>query len=127
MQTNERIVRYTAAEIDEMVECVARLGEISAPTLVVAGDRDPVYTEALFRETAEGIPNAGLILYPGMGHPASGKQFGRDVLAFLKGDTAGREVGSPATSRKTDVIVASVLALLFVLFLLRQRGRSSGR
>lgn len=61
-----------------------RLGEISAPTLVVAGDRDPLYTETLFRATAEGIPNARLILYPGMGHPASGKQFGRDVLAFLK-------------------------------------------
>jgi len=65
-----------------------RLGEISASTLVVAGDRDPFYTETLFRETAEGIPNAKLILYPGMGHPASGKQFGRDVLAFLKEGTA---------------------------------------
>jgi pimeloyl-ACP methyl ester carboxylesterase len=61
-----------------------RLGEISAPTLVVAGDRDPFYTETLFRETAEDIPEARLILYPGMGHPASGKQFGRDVLAFLE-------------------------------------------
>jgi hypothetical protein len=81
----------------------------------------------LFRETAEGIPNARLIVYPGMGHPASGKQFGRDVLAFLEGDTVGREEGSPATSRTTGVIVASVLALLFVLFLLRRRGRSSGR
>jgi hypothetical protein len=38
---------------------------------------------ALFRETAAGIPNARLVLYKGMGHPASGKQFGRDVLAFL--------------------------------------------
>jgi len=61
-----------------------RLAEITAPTLVVAGDDDPFYTPALFRETAAGIPNARLILYPGMGHPASGKRFGRDVLAFLK-------------------------------------------
>ena len=65
-----------------------RLGEISAPTLVVAGDRDPFYTQTLFRETAEGIPNGRLIFHPGMGHPASGKQFGRDVLAFLKEGTA---------------------------------------
>jgi len=65
-----------------------RLGGISAPTLVVAGDRDPYYTETLFRETAGGIPNARLILYPGMGHPATGKQFGRDVLAFLQEGTA---------------------------------------
>jgi pimeloyl-ACP methyl ester carboxylesterase len=60
-----------------------RLGQIRAPTLVVAGDNDPFYPAALFRETAEGIPNARLILYKGMGHPASGKQFHRDVLAFL--------------------------------------------
>lgn len=60
-----------------------RLAGIAAPTLVVAGDRDPFYTPALFRETAAGIPNARLILYENMGHPASGKRFGRDVLAFL--------------------------------------------
>jgi hypothetical protein len=34
-----------------------------------------------------GIPNARLILYPGMGHPASGKQFERDVLAFLRAES----------------------------------------
>jgi pimeloyl-ACP methyl ester carboxylesterase len=62
-----------------------RLGEIMAPTLVIAGDRDAFYSERLFRETAEGIPDSRLILYPGMGHPASGKEFQRDTLAFLKG------------------------------------------
>ncbi len=60
-----------------------RLSEISAPTLVIAGDQDPFYSEALFRETAAGIPNARLILYPKMGHPAGGKQFQADVRAFL--------------------------------------------
>jgi pimeloyl-ACP methyl ester carboxylesterase len=63
-----------------------RLAQITAPTLVVAGDEDPFYSETLFRKTAEGIPNARLILYEGMGHPASGKQFSQDVLAFLKED-----------------------------------------
>ena len=61
-----------------------RLGEITAPALVIAGDQDPFYTEALFRDTAIGIPNARLILYEGMGHPARGKEFGQDLLAFLK-------------------------------------------
>jgi len=61
-----------------------RLAEITAPTLVAAGERDPFYTPELFRGTAAGIPNAWLALYPGMGHPASGKQFERDVLAFLR-------------------------------------------
>ena len=61
-----------------------RLAEIKAPTLVAAGDKDPFYTETLFRETAEGIPNARLILYKGQSHPAGGEQFHRDVLAFLR-------------------------------------------
>jgi pimeloyl-ACP methyl ester carboxylesterase len=64
-----------------------RLSEITAPTLVVAGDQDPFYSETLFRETAEGIPHARLILYQGMGHPASGKHFSQDVLAFLTEDS----------------------------------------
>lgn len=61
-----------------------RLSQISAPTLVVAGEKDPFYTEILFRETAEGIPNSKLIIYKGMGHPAAGKEFHRDVSRFLK-------------------------------------------
>jgi len=62
----------------------ARLGEIKAPTLVAGGDNDPYYPAALFRETAEGIPNAKMVLYKGVGHPASGKQFREDLLEFLR-------------------------------------------
>jgi pimeloyl-ACP methyl ester carboxylesterase len=61
-----------------------RLLEISAPTLVIAGMDDPFYTPELFRETASGIPNARLVLYEKMRHPAIGKQFQREVLAFLR-------------------------------------------
>lgn len=61
----------------------ARLAEINVPTLVVGGDRDPFYTHTLFRETAEGIPNARLIVYKGVGHPAAGRGFAEDVLYFL--------------------------------------------
>lgn len=64
----------------------ARLSEIAAPTLVIAGTDDPYYSPALFRETAAGIPHARLILYEGRGHGPGGKQFGRDVLAFLRGE-----------------------------------------
>jgi pimeloyl-ACP methyl ester carboxylesterase len=63
-----------------------RLSEIKAPIMVIAGDKDPFYSEKLFRETAEGIPNARLVLYQGMGHPASGKQFKKDLRAFLDED-----------------------------------------
>ncbi len=64
-----------------------RLGEIRAPALVAAGDLDPFYTPELFRETAEGIPNARLALYEGVGHPAGGKRFEEDVLGFLRDDS----------------------------------------
>ena len=60
-----------------------QLAEIKVPTLVAAGEKDPFYTENLFRETAAGIPGAKLALYPNMGHPASGRQFAADVLDFL--------------------------------------------
>jgi pimeloyl-ACP methyl ester carboxylesterase len=60
------------------------LHRIQAPVLVVAGSQDPFYTEELFQQTAEGIPGAKIILYPKMGHPAQGKQFQKDILAFLK-------------------------------------------
>ena len=63
-----------------------RLGEIKAPTLVIAGARDPFYTEESLRETARGIPNAQRILYPEKGHAPTGKQFSQDVLAFLDPD-----------------------------------------
>jgi pimeloyl-ACP methyl ester carboxylesterase len=62
------------------------LSEITPPTLVIACENDPLYSEQLFRETAEGIPNCKLIIYPGMGNPSSGKQFECDVLDFLKED-----------------------------------------
>lgn len=78
----------------------ARLGEIAAPTLVIAGAEDPFYTVDLFRETAEGIPDARLVLYPGMGHPAAGADFRREVLGFLLGTGPGRgepRRGGPAS------------------------------
>lgn len=63
-----------------------RLGEITAPTLVVVGGRDTFYPTELFRETATGIPNAHLVLYENRGHGGTfaDRRFGRDVVAFLK-------------------------------------------
>ncbi len=81
-----------ATEAEDKHNFKERLAEIKAVTLVVAGAADPFYSESLFRETAAGIPQARLILYPGMGHPAHGKQFGRDVLLFLQ-ENAARDPG----------------------------------
>jgi pimeloyl-ACP methyl ester carboxylesterase len=45
-----------------------RLGEITAPTLVIGGERDILYPPDLVTRTAEGIPGARLRIYPGRGH-----------------------------------------------------------
>jgi pimeloyl-ACP methyl ester carboxylesterase len=76
----------TTIEAEDGHEFRARLPEIRVPTLVVSGTDDPCYPCKLVRETAEGIPGSRLILYEGMGHPASGREFRRDVLSFLKGE-----------------------------------------
>ena len=63
-----------------------QLAEIKVPTLVIGGEEDKFY---LNRETAEGIPNAKLILYEGFGHNAfndNKHQFQTDILAFLRED-----------------------------------------
>jgi pimeloyl-ACP methyl ester carboxylesterase len=47
---------------------LALLAEISAPTLIVAGDRDaffPVFIPIAMKQT---IPEAELFIYPGTGH-----------------------------------------------------------
>jgi len=78
---SDMLVTYAALNGHDFRE---RLAEIKVPTLVVAGDKDPFFPQEAVRETAEGIPNADLILYRDVGHPASGKRFGQDLLAFLK-------------------------------------------
>jgi len=63
-----------------------RLGEISAPSLVIGGTEDPFYSEHTIRETTEKIPDATLSLYEGVGHgvPKERKRrYEQDALAFL--------------------------------------------
>lgn len=76
----------------------ARLGQITAPTLVIGGDRDAFYSPELFTETAALIPNGRLVLYPGRGHlgTQTAPGFVQEVLGFLGGVPA---VGAPSTVR----------------------------
>lgn len=64
-----------------------RLGEIKAPTLIIAGELDRGYSIEDVRETARGIPNAKLITYKDYGHDLTmknRKQVQSDILEFLK-------------------------------------------
>ena len=72
-------------EAEDAFDLRGRLGQISAPTLVVGGGRDHFYSRELFEETADGIPNARLVLYEDRAHGGTfaDRRFGRDVVAFL--------------------------------------------
>jgi 3-oxoadipate enol-lactonase len=49
-------------------DVTARLGEISAPTLVICGELDAATTPDLSRALADGIPDAELVMIPDAGH-----------------------------------------------------------
>lgn len=62
------------------------------PPMVAGAADDFFYRPMLFRETAAGIAGARLCLYENVGHPAGGRRFRSDVLAFLReiGDGSGQ-------------------------------------
>jgi len=66
-----------------------RLPRINTPTLVIWGRDDPVNSlEEVGIPTANGIPNARLIVYDNTGHAVPVEQperFHRDILNFLAG------------------------------------------
>lgn len=66
-----------------------QLARITTRTLVVAGDRDPLYPVELAVELYRGIPNASLYVVPGGGHgpifEAERARFEERALGFLRG------------------------------------------
>lgn len=66
-----------------------RLDQITAPTLIVGGTRDVLAPPPLTRATADGIPNARLLLLPGRGHLTTllDPRSMRAVRDFLDGAT----------------------------------------
>ncbi len=64
----------------------ARLGEITAPTLVMWGEQDRLVHPSTARVWADGIPGARTVTYPGIGHMPMVEVPGRsaaDYRAFL--------------------------------------------
>ena len=64
-----------------------RLRDVTAPTLLIQGEKDLAYPLELARQTAESIPGTRLISYPGRSHAATFTEdrFVPDVLGFLLG------------------------------------------
>ena len=84
---------------EDDVDLRDRLDQITAPTLVIGGDRDPVYPVELFGETAERMQHGRLILLPGKGHLSvqGGPFLARDVLAFLDAPAHAAHQSDPGT------------------------------
>lgn len=79
------MVRFARAE--DAFDLTGRLADVIVPTLVIGGERDRVYSPAIFRQTAEGVRDGRLILYPGADHAHvfTHKALADDVAGFLLG------------------------------------------
>lgn len=55
-------------EAEDRFDVMDRLGEITAPTLVIGGERDELNSPAILRDTAAGIPLGSAIVLSGKGH-----------------------------------------------------------
>ncbi len=60
--------RRQAAAVFAAGDRRADLAHVTAPTLVITGEADPVQPVRAGRATAEAIPGARFVTYPGMGH-----------------------------------------------------------
>ena len=76
-----RYARAFADDRDDMNFHTAELSKITARTLIVHGDRDPLYPVELAVELLRGIANASLWVVPNGGH---GPIFGEQAAAFVK-------------------------------------------
>jgi pimeloyl-ACP methyl ester carboxylesterase len=79
-----------ANDFEDMSFTPPRLGTIGARTLIVHGDRDPLYPVALAMEMHAAIPRSHLWVVPNGGHgPIFGEMarpFAQTALAFLNGE-----------------------------------------
>jgi len=84
-----RLHRCTAAATtDSFSHRFSHLATIRARTLIVTGDRDPLYPLEIFVEQYRAIPAAALHVLPNGGHDAvfglGRAEFVRSALAFLQ-------------------------------------------
>jgi pimeloyl-ACP methyl ester carboxylesterase len=83
----ESYQRQLGACMDHFSQGVAeRLGQITAPTLVIHGDYDPLIPYKNGKYLAAHIQGARLSTYPGVGHLPpieASERFNREVIEFL--------------------------------------------
>jgi pimeloyl-ACP methyl ester carboxylesterase len=78
-----------------------RLESITAPTLVISGEADPLIRWQGGRDTAARIPGARFVLYPGMGHAIPPELFGQVVEEVRRIASSGASVTRSDSQRGT--------------------------
>lgn len=70
---------------EDEFDASSQLADITAPTLMIGGSRDRLYSPELFRQTARGIARAHLHLATGKGHAstASPRFAAHEIIDFL--------------------------------------------
>ncbi|HVV49241.1 MAG TPA: alpha/beta fold hydrolase [Polyangia bacterium] len=83
-----RTARGFATDTEDLAFTPPQLATIQARTLIVTGDRDPLYPLEIFVEQYRAIPGAALYVVPEGGHDAvfraARPDFERTALAFLE-------------------------------------------
>ena len=97
-----RVGRALADSYDDMSFTPPSLARITAPTLIVHGDRDPLFPVRIAMDMCEAVPQAWLWVVPNGGHLSIvaenlTEQFVATASAFLRGDWAEPE--SPLRSQ----------------------------
>lgn len=83
------------ADAERSFDARDSLALVTAPVLVLAGEKDRFFSLDTVRETAAGIADGTLVTYPGRGHVAtiSSSDVPRDVLAWLERHEPGTRDG----------------------------------
>ncbi|WP_280265131.1 alpha/beta fold hydrolase [Nocardia wallacei] len=86
---------------EDRFDLTGRLADITAPALIVGGDRDSAYSVENFRHTAAGIPGGRVRVYPRVTHLGAVKDpaLVADVRGFLDGKPVGTAASESATHR----------------------------
>jgi pimeloyl-ACP methyl ester carboxylesterase len=76
---------------EDQFDAEPHLDRVSAPTLVVGGEADPLYSTDLFRRTAAGVQDGRAVIFPNKGHAyaSASRTASNIILGFLlAGSTA---------------------------------------
>lgn len=76
-------------DAEDTFDAAGGLPRVTAPTLVIGGGNDRFYTPELFRDTAAGVQDGRVHIFPGQGHvrAASSTATGHLILGFMLAGT----------------------------------------